>query len=119
MTIGFDTPLLAAGLFISTNLAIADLIILDNNKTQANQVNNIPVVDIATPNLSRVSHNVYKEFNVGEQGLVFNNSLESTTSQLAGQLNKNPNLRNRSATLINNEVVGGNPSQLKGHALND
>ncbi|WP_275370551.1 filamentous hemagglutinin N-terminal domain-containing protein [Xenorhabdus bovienii] len=86
----------------------------DNNKTQANQVNNIPVVDIATPNLSRVSHNVYKEFNVGEQGLVFNNSLESTTSQLAGQLNKNPNLRNRSATLINNEVVGGNPSQLKG-----
>ncbi|MDE9557154.1 filamentous hemagglutinin N-terminal domain-containing protein [Xenorhabdus bovienii] len=101
-------------LLISTNLAIADLIIPDNNKTQANQVNNIPVVDIATPNLSRVSHNVYKEFNVGEQGLVFNNSLESTTSQLAGQLNKNPNLRNRSATLINNEVVGGNPSQLKG-----
>ncbi|AOM40791.1 hypothetical protein A9255_09415 [Xenorhabdus hominickii] len=47
MTIGFDTPLLAAGLFISTNLAIADLIIPDNNKTQANQVNNIPVVDIA------------------------------------------------------------------------
>ncbi|MDE1475969.1 hypothetical protein [Xenorhabdus bovienii] len=73
-------------LLISTNLAIADLIIPDNNKTQANQVNNIPVVDIATPNLSRVSHNVYKEFNVGEQGLVFNNSLESTTSQLSGQL---------------------------------
>ncbi|WP_416775963.1 filamentous hemagglutinin N-terminal domain-containing protein [Xenorhabdus budapestensis] len=99
---------------VSINIAFANPVIPNDNRTQVNIVNNIPVIDIATPNISRVSHNVYKEFNTSEKGLVFNNSLNGTTSQLVGQLNKSPNLRNRPAGIIVNEVVGGNLSQLKG-----
>ncbi|MDE9544228.1 filamentous hemagglutinin N-terminal domain-containing protein [Xenorhabdus bovienii] len=101
-------------LLISNNLAFANPVIVEDNRTQVNQVNNIPVVNIATPTINGVSRNTYKEFNVGEQGLVFNNSIDSVNSQLAGQLEKNPNLSDRSANLIVNEVVGGNLSQLKG-----
>ncbi|REF27239.1 filamentous hemagglutinin family protein [Xenorhabdus cabanillasii] len=101
-------------LLISTNLAFANDIILNDSNTQINQVNNIPVINIATPTLNGMSRNTYKEFNINEKGVVFNNSIDSTNSQLVGQLDKNPNLADRTAILIVNEVVGGNLSQLKG-----
>ncbi|MBD2785083.1 hypothetical protein ID858_03365 [Xenorhabdus sp. DI] len=82
--------------FASITSAFANPITPDNDKTQVQNINNVPVV------------------NIGEQGLVLNNAMEHVTSELAGQLDKNPNLRNRSATLIVNEVVGGNQSQLLG-----
>ncbi|REF27236.1 filamentous hemagglutinin family protein [Xenorhabdus cabanillasii] len=108
------TSISILSLLVSTNLAFANDIILNDSSTQVNQVNNVPVIDIAAPTLNGMSRNTYKEFNVEEQELVFNNSIDSVNSQLVGQLNKNPNLRDRPAILIVNEVVGGNQSQLKG-----
>ncbi|MBC8943958.1 filamentous hemagglutinin N-terminal domain-containing protein [Xenorhabdus indica] len=101
-------------LLVSTNLAFANDIIPNDFNTQVNQVNNIPVINIATPTLNGMSRNTYKEFNVSEKGVIFNNSIDSVNSQLAGQLEKNHNLKDRTARLIINEVVGGNQSQLKG-----
>ncbi|MDE9553424.1 filamentous hemagglutinin N-terminal domain-containing protein [Xenorhabdus bovienii] len=101
-------------LLVSTNLAFANDIIPNDFNTQVNQVNNIPVINIATPTLNGMSRNTYKEFNVSEKGVIFNNSIDSVNSQLAGQLEKNHNLKDRTASLIINEVVGGNQSQLKG-----
>ncbi|MBD2794345.1 filamentous hemagglutinin N-terminal domain-containing protein [Xenorhabdus szentirmaii] len=100
--------------FASITSAFANPIIPDNDKTKVQHVNNVPVINIATPSLSRISHNVYKEFNIKEQGLVLNNAMEQVTSELVGQLDKNPNFRTIPAGLIINEVVGGNQSQLLG-----
>ncbi|MDE1481087.1 filamentous hemagglutinin N-terminal domain-containing protein [Xenorhabdus bovienii] len=99
---------------VTVNSAFADDVIPNNSQTQVQNVNNVPVVNIAAPNLSRVSRNVYKEFNIREQGLVLNNAMEQVTSELVGQLDKNPNFRTIPAGLIINEVVGGNQSQLLG-----
>ncbi|MEJ2116409.1 MAG: filamentous hemagglutinin N-terminal domain-containing protein, partial [Alphaproteobacteria bacterium] len=78
---------------------------------------NVPVVDITTPNDAGVSHNVYSDFNVGPEGMVFNNSTTGDeVSQITGtQLGANSNLTNGSASLILNEVTGGNISQLLGY----
>ncbi|MDC9604593.1 filamentous hemagglutinin N-terminal domain-containing protein [Xenorhabdus griffiniae] len=103
-----------ASLFVFINSALANPIVPNDSNTQIQNVNNVPVVNIATPTLSGMSRNIYKEFNIGDQGLVLNNSLNQTISELAGQLDKNPNLKNRTAELIVNEVVGGNQSQLLG-----
>ncbi|MDC9590584.1 filamentous hemagglutinin N-terminal domain-containing protein [Xenorhabdus sp. XENO-10] len=86
----------------------------NDSNTQIQNINNVPVVNIATPTLSGMSRNTYKEFNVEKQDLVLNNSLTKITSELVGQLDKNPNFKNRSAEIIVNEIVGGNQSQLLG-----
>ncbi|MBD2804784.1 filamentous hemagglutinin N-terminal domain-containing protein [Xenorhabdus sp. ZM] len=101
-------------LLFSTNSAFSGGIIPNDANTQVKNINNVPVVNIATPTLSGMSRNTYKEFNIEKQGLILNNSLDVISSELAGQLDKNPNLKNRSAALIVNEVVGGNQSQLLG-----
>ena len=75
-----------------------------------------PVVTITTPNAGGVSHNVWKDYNVGKEGIVFNNATQAGQSQLLGQLGANPNLANGNyAKLILNEVTGGNISQLLGY----
>ena len=78
---------------------------------------NVPVVNIATPNSAGISHNTYKEFNVGAPGAVLNNSIKSGKSQLGVDIinaTGNPKLNGRPAELIINEVIGGNRSELKG-----
>jgi filamentous hemagglutinin family protein len=78
----------------------------------------VPVIDIATPNKAGgTSHNVYTEFNVGPEGMVFNNSTDgSETSILLNKtLDANGNLANGAAGLILNEVTGGNISKLLGY----
>jgi filamentous hemagglutinin family protein len=77
--------------------------------------NGTPVINIANPNGSGLSHNLYQQFNVGEQGLILNNSRAVTTTELAGYIEGNPNLHNGSASLILNEVVNANPSSLNGY----
>ncbi|CDH18149.1 putative Filamentous hemagglutinin family outer membrane protein [Xenorhabdus bovienii str. kraussei Quebec] len=96
------------------NSAFANTLVPDNSQTQVYNVDNVPIINIATPNNSGISHNIYKEFNVNTQGAVLNNSLGTIDSQLAGQINKNPNFNENSANLIINEVIGGNQSQLLG-----
>ncbi|PHM72340.1 ShlA/HecA/FhaA exofamily protein [Xenorhabdus sp. KJ12.1] len=90
------------------------LIVSDSAKTKIKTINNIPVVNIATPNSSGISHNTYKNFYVSSEGAVLNNALNDTHSQLVGKLEKNPNLSDRSSRLIINEVTSGNESKLTG-----
>ncbi|OKP27693.1 hypothetical protein BSQ40_15200 [Serratia fonticola] len=84
-----------------------------NSNTQVQQ-GNVPVVNIATPNAAGISHNSYKDFNVATPGAVLNNATTAGKSQLAGQLNANPNLKGKAAELIINEVTGSSRSELQG-----
>lgn len=96
-------------------------IITDPNASVAfkpviNQVNNVPVVNITAPNTSGISHNKYQDFDVDEEGVVFNNALVGGNSRLAGYLAANPLLGGQTASTILNEVTGLSDSQLKGLA---
>ncbi|WP_211464584.1 hemagglutinin repeat-containing protein [Collimonas silvisoli] len=75
----------------------------------------IPLIQIAQPNSVGLSHNQFSTFSVGSQGAVLNNSQVVTGTQLAGQVQGNPNLSGGSANVILNEVVGGSRSQLNGY----
>ena len=78
--------------------------------------NGVPMVNIATPNGSGLSHNKFTDYNVGQQGLILNNSNQSmVNTQLGGYVVGNPNLKGGTASVILNEVNGGSPSQLKGY----
>lgn len=79
--------------------------------------NGVPIVNIATPNGSGLSHNQFHDYNVGSQGLILNNgSTQTSHTQLGGYVIGNPNLKNSgSAQTILNEVIGGSPSQLRGY----
>ena len=76
--------------------------------------NNTPVVNIVAPNTGGLSHNYYTDFNVDSHNLVLNNSNTGGTSVLAGSVSANPNLGSSTATVILNEVTGGNLSLLLG-----
>ncbi|CAG4921087.1 two-partner secretion domain-containing protein [Paraburkholderia gardini] len=77
--------------------------------------NGLPIVQIATPNGAGVSNNAYTSYNVGQSGLILNNSATSVQTQLGGYVTGNPNLAVGSARVIVNQVVGGNASQLLGY----
>lgn len=65
----------------------------------------VPVVNIAAPNAAGISVNQYQQFNVDPVGLILNNSLMGGTSLTGGQVDANPNLGNRTASTILNEVT--------------
>src|SRR5690554_2086918 len=85
--------------------------------TQITQAGNgVPVVNIATPNGNGLSHNKFTDYNVGQQGLILNNSTDKfTQTQLGGIVVGNSQLNGRAAGMILNEVTGGQASQLKGY----
>ncbi|WP_371142721.1 filamentous hemagglutinin N-terminal domain-containing protein [Burkholderia cepacia] len=76
--------------------------------------NGTPIVDINAPDAAGISSNRFLEYNVGRNGLVLNNSVERTHTQLAGDIEGNARLRGRSAQVILNQVTGGNASVLAG-----
>ncbi|MGM7756962.1 two-partner secretion domain-containing protein [Yersinia enterocolitica] len=80
----------------------------------AAQQRQLPVVNIATPDPSGISHNYYKSFNIDSTGAVLNNATEAGQSVLAGQLAANPNLNGNSAKLIINEVQSSDSTTLAG-----
>ena len=75
-----------------------------------------PVVDIAAPNAAGLSHNKAGSFNVGKEGLVFNNNAGKAPvdTALAGKVNVNANLAGNAAKTILQEVTGTGATSLNG-----
>ena len=91
----------------------AAITVADKN-TQISQQNNIPIINIATPNGAGILHNKFQDFNVDKQGAVLNNATTNVNSQIAGQIKANANLKGNAANLIINEVTGSSRSELQG-----
>ncbi|WP_260620541.1 DUF637 domain-containing protein [Pseudomonas protegens] len=109
--------ILANVMFWQPLVAMADGIVVNGSGTNLGQAGNgVPIVNIATPNSSGLSHNQFSDYNVGQQGVILNNATNRTQeTQLGGIILGNPNLGGRAANVILNEVNGGSPSQLKGY----
>ena len=106
-------------LFPPQLLFAADLTAAGTTNTQVTTAKNgVPVVNIAAPSATGLSHNQYTSYNVGSQGLVLNNGNTSQAyrqSQLAGQVAANTNLgAGAQASVILNEVTGSSRSVLAG-----
>ncbi|MBP5120425.1 filamentous hemagglutinin N-terminal domain-containing protein, partial [Pseudomonas protegens] len=109
--------ILANVMFWQPVVAMADGIVVNGSGTTLGQAGNgVPIVNIATPNGSGLSHNKFSDYNVGQQGVILNNATGRTQeTQLGGIILGNSNLGGRAANVILNEVNGGSPSQLKGY----
>ncbi|WP_325919097.1 two-partner secretion domain-containing protein [Pseudomonas frederiksbergensis] len=109
--------LLANVMFWQPLWAQADGIVVSAPGTSLGQAGNgVPVVNIAKPNGSGLSHNQFKDYNVGSNGVILNNATNpAQATQLGGIILGNPNLKGSAAKTILNEVNGGNPSQLRGY----
>ncbi|MDR0781403.1 MAG: filamentous hemagglutinin N-terminal domain-containing protein [Pseudomonadales bacterium] len=76
--------------------------------------NGVPLVNIQTPSDAGVSRNVYRQFDIGTQGVILNNARTATATQLGGYVAGNPWLATGTAKVILNEVNASTPSQLQG-----
>ncbi|MDR6473659.1 filamentous hemagglutinin [Burkholderia sp. OAS925] len=65
----------------------------------------VPVVNITAPNAAGISLNQYQSFNIDPVGLILNNSLMFGTSLTGGDVQANPNLSGRTASVIVNQVT--------------
>ena len=74
----------------------------------------LPQVDIQTPSAAGVSVNEYRQFDVGEEGALLNNSRKGAPTHTGGWVSGNPNLIKGEAQVIVNQVNSSNPSQLRG-----
>ncbi|MGY2796774.1 filamentous hemagglutinin [Ewingella americana] len=77
--------------------------------------NGTPQVNIQTPSQGGVSRNTYSQFDVGQNGVILNNSRQNTATQQGGMILGNPWLARGEATVILNEVNSRDPSQLNGY----
>ncbi len=116
----FIARLLAGVLFLNPLVSTAAELTLDpagsGNAAITQAANGVPVVNIAAPNGSGLSHNKFTDYNVGQQGLILNNGTGPfNDTRLGGVILGNSNLNGHAANLILNEVTGGNHSQLKGY----
>ncbi|WP_232790585.1 DUF637 domain-containing protein [Pseudomonas fluorescens] len=109
--------ILANALFWQPLLAQAEGIVVSAPGTTVGAAGNgVPVVNIATPNGAGLSHNQFKDYNVGPNGVILNNGNgPMVNTQLGGIIVGNPNLKGGAANVILNEVNGGSASQLRGY----
>ena len=109
--------ILANAIFWQPLLVQAEGIVVSGPGTSLEAAGNgVPIVNIAAPNGSGLSHNQFSDYNVGANGLILNNGIDRTQStQLGGIILGNPNLHGNAANIILNEVNGGSPSQLRGY----
>lgn len=92
----------------------ASEIIPSDNHLKVNIKSDVTIVDISRPDGNGLSHNQFSKFNVSEVGVVLNNGTEDSQSYLAGEIERNINLRGSSASLIINEIISDDPSDLSG-----
>lgn len=77
--------------------------------------NGTPQVNITAPSAAGVSRNTYSQFDVDKRGVILNNGVKASQTQLGGWIQGNGNLSKGSARVILNEVNASNPSQLRGY----
>ncbi|MCU1751155.1 filamentous hemagglutinin N-terminal domain-containing protein, partial [Pseudomonas sp. 6D_7.1_Bac1] len=109
--------LLANVMFWQPMWAQADGIVVNAPGTTLDRAGNgVPIVNIAAPNATGLSHNQFHDYNVDTNGVILNNATARTqATQLGGIILGNPNLQGVAAQTILNEVNGGSPSQLRGY----
>ena len=79
--------------------------------------NGTPILNSATVNERGVSLNNMSDFNIYDENLIINNSLDIGNSQLGGTLYANPNFTNdRTANIIINQVTSNKRTNLQGFA---
>ena len=115
-------PLAVSLLWILTSASVwADGIVADQNAPRGQQPtvlqsnNGLPVVNIQTPTRAGVSVNQYRQFDVGENGTILNNSRQNVQTQLGGWIQGNPWLARGEARVIVNQVNSADPSRLNGY----
>ena len=110
------------GLFIvnpMAGLAMDTVAVPDGNHGRAPMVretaNGTTLVDIRRPNGHGLSHNEYTNLQVGEKGLILNNSGKMSKTQLAGYVDGNFQMVGTKADVILNEVTGSNRTAMQGY----
>ncbi|WP_392562126.1 filamentous hemagglutinin N-terminal domain-containing protein [Orbus sturtevantii] len=111
----------ALGMVSIVTQSQASTIISDNSAGQSQRPiiierpNGPTVVNIQEANKAGVSHNKYNQFDVSREGVILNNSAQSSNTQLGGNIAGNSNLANSGgAKVILNEINSANASQLNG-----
>ncbi|WP_019211784.1 two-partner secretion domain-containing protein, partial [Yersinia massiliensis] len=84
-----------------------------NSPTISESANGTPTVNIINPNGNGISHNKFDDFNVGQDGLIFNNSMQDGVSSIGGYVIKNGQLQQEASAIIS-EVTGAKGSYLNG-----
>lgn len=79
-----------------------------------NQGQKVPIVNIQTP-VNGISHNIYSQMDVLNNGVVLNNSRTGATSNLVGSVGANPFLAKGEARLILNEVNSKAATRFEGN----
>ncbi|WP_211474683.1 filamentous hemagglutinin N-terminal domain-containing protein, partial [Collimonas humicola] len=101
--------------FVSAQI-VADPNAASNRKpTVTSAPNGVPLVNIATPSSTGLSHNQFSSFSIDQRGAILNNSATLSNTQTAGWVPGNANITpGNAARVILNEVTGTGISQLNG-----